>query len=703
MWKQLIDPENGRAEYGRGVIYEWLQSPSVYGTYKASFPKLKKLSQSAASLGSEIVVESAFPAFASVDDQHRINLLLSGPDRPKIRGRWPGPRNHALHLVCCNHPMPYGEICGRRLGAMYNADRDGIYRYTSVVCGVRGHRYSLPPQIDDEVLDLVLSVFTSDRLCMELDRIRRDGGAGAVQVERLAEEVSSLVARTEWENRNAFDARRKGKSKAAEFHEAQKERALEELAKKERELERARARSEAVGDISDHEYEQIVALASDLHELIGRARPLVGKVREILRELIGCVHARRLGMYAYHLEVELHSGQRLRRTVIVRHLRAPQPVRALAHGRLAPWLDPASRSTVKGEKEAMEAAEALAAELNSLLEGGSDSAWTADRLFTAALLYSKHENEDRSGPYEDPAELAAKLRLSAGPLLRAALKGTLGPARAHEGTLALCPTAEELHGAFPALARREVAEQAGWPTQDMVTLKQLARETGWNSYRVERVAEQGAGVLCDAAGRCYTRRSEFQIPTEEDLARVLDEAVPEVGDRVNGRWMTWTQAKDRLPGVNIRTFEAHTAVVRPGFGENGLSTSYVWIDPQVEARVRNPTLPEAVVELGLPGVLVQDFHLRTEVLAKLRERFGMPSYHAWRAAVDAGLIIEVRAQGANSRRLQAYALVPRTVMDATSANEIERFLSEAFTPSRYTPTSDQPASSLESGTARGAA
>ena len=703
MWKLLVDPEHGRAEFGRGVLYEWLKSPSVYGTYSARFPKLKKLSHLAASLGTEVIAESAFPSFASVEDQHRVVQILSEPDHPKIRGRWEGPRNYAIPLVYCSHPMPFGETCGRRLGAMYEVGRGGNYRYTSIICGVRGHRFSLPPQVDDEVLDMIQSAFTHDRLCTELDRIRCDGGAGALQLKHLEEEVATLRARAEWENRNAFDARRKGRATMAEFHEAQKERALEELEKRERDLERARARSDADGVITDREYQQIVALSSDLPELIHRARPLEGKLREIVRTLVRRVHARRLGTYAYHLEVELNSGQRLSRIVIARQLRAPQSVQALAHARLAPWLDPVSRSTAEGEEEARNAAEALAAELNDLLRGTSETEWTADRLFTAALLYREGADPGRSGRHQDVNDLAAHLQLAAERVLNAALQGRLGPAHMQGSTLALSPTVEELHSEFPEFASREVAEQANWPVQDVVTLKQLANETGWDRYRIERVAERGAGIRCDGAARQYTRRSAFQIPKEGDLARLLRKAMPKGADEATGRWITWTQAVDLLPGVNVRTFEAHTSVVRPGFGENGLASTYIWIDSQVEARVRKPTLPEAVAALGLPGLRVEDFHLRTDVLERLRGRFGIPSDTAWGAAVGAGHILEVRAQGVTSRRLRAYAWVPDSVTSATSVDAIERFLMGEFTPHHHAATSVDRAPSGEPDTEREAA
>jgi DNA invertase Pin-like site-specific DNA recombinase len=694
-WKPLVGCDDGRDERGRGALYDWFRSPAVYGTYEANFPMLRKLSRLADSLGSAVRVEGAFPSFAAPDDQTRTAALLKNPDRPRIRGTWAGPRNHALSHLFCSHPMPLDSTCRRKLNAMYNAGRPGIYRYLAVACGIRGHLFSLPPQVDDQVLDIVCSAFTPERLKIELDRIQRHDGAEAAQIRMLEEQISELESRARWHDHHAFRAHQQGNTEAVEFHEMQHTRVLAEMGRQRRELEQVRARSALDEAISEKEYEEILSLASDLPELLRRARPIEGKVREILRELIRRVHARRLGSQAYHIEVEFHSGPRVGRTVVARPIRAPQPIQVLAHDRLRPWLEPCARSTAEQEEAAVAAAQALAGELNAALGARARPAWTADRVFTAALMYRHGESDIRTGAWSTPRDLAARSGLPVEGVAAAALLGRLGPARVHGGDLVLCPTREELHRTFPSFARRETARDAGWPAEDLVSLERLQRETGWDRYRIARVAERGSGVVTDAAGRRYTRRSLFRIPCEGELERLLEAAIPAEADRVAGRWITWTRARQRLPGVNINTYESHTAVVRPGYGENGLATVYIWIDPQVEARVRKPTLEDVIAELELEGISAEDFVLRREVLAQLRARFSVPFDAIWRRAVEAGHVLEVRAQGPESRRLSTYALVPAQVMITEEITSVKAFLAGEWMPPGRALTTDVPGTRVD--------
>jgi DNA invertase Pin-like site-specific DNA recombinase len=673
-WKPLMGRADGRDELGRGVLYDWFQSPSIYGIYAVQFPKLRKVSRLAASLGSEVCIEDAFPSFATAGDQQRVAMLLKTPDRPRIRGNWQGERNHALARVFCSHPMPYDWTCGRKLGAMYNVERDGVHRYLAVACGFRGHRYSLPPQIDDHVLDIICSAFNADQLQIELDRIQRSSDTDAIDVRTLQEEISELEAKATWHDHKAFRASREGHAAGVEFHDDQHRQALEALGRKQREIERLQAASDRDRGLSDQEYGEILRLASDLPELLRRARPIEGKIREITRELIDRVYARRIGSHAYQVEVRFHSGQSLARTIIARPIRAPQPIQVLANDRLRTWLPPGSRATSEQEEEAIAAAQALAAELNNVLGTRAKPKWTADRAFTAARMYRDAANAHRAGEYSPPTDLAMQHQLRIEQVMTAALLGRLGPALVRSGELEICPTREELHQAFPIVARRDAAHSAGWPVDDLVTLKRLKRETGWDRYRIERVAARGAGIITDEAGRRYTRRTCFKVPEEHELQCLLAAAIPPDADREAGQWLTWTQAKERLVGVNITTYENHTTVVRPGFGENGLATVYIWVDPQVESRVRKPTLEEAVAALKMKGISAEDFQLRREMLTYLQKRFGKPTERKWLKAVEAGHIIEVRAQGPKSRRLSTYALVPTEVMTTDQSDIIEQFL-----------------------------
>lgn len=673
-WKRLRNREDGRDELGPGVLYDWLGSPSVYGTYKATFPKLKQLSLAAHRLGAVVEVPDAFPSFGAPEDRRRVRELLANPDHPKIRGSWDGPRNHALARVVCCHPMPNGKSCGRKMNAMYSSARNGKHRYLSVVCDVRGHGFSLPPDVDRVVLDMLRKLFTQERLTTELARIQVDGGAQAIQLKTLEAQVRSLEDRRDYKSDMAYDARKGGNKRLTAFYEREVERLTEEMGEAEQRLADARARSRREGEVTDQEYQEILALASDLPELLRRAKAIEGKTREIVRELVREVRARRLGAHAYFIELVLHSGQSVSRTVLVKPIHVPQPIRALAYARVGRWLNPAERMHIEDEARAYFEAESLAAQLNAWLEPRLRTPWTADRVFTAALMHRPEPAGRNPGARVPAAELATRLDLTEGEVMRAGLLGWLGAAAVLDGTLCLDPTEEELHRAFPRVARRDVAREAGWAEDDVVTLRRLRKKTGWGPYRVEQVALSGGGIAEDRAGRRYTSRSAFLIPAPADLERLLRASTPAWADLKSGEWTTWARAKRRYPGVNITTFEYHTSVVRPRFGENGLRTTYVWIDRNVEQRVCKPTLPEVLSEFDRSGLSSTDFVPRREALAMLRKKFGRPCLATWKRAIARGHVREVRAQGPTSRRLIAWALVPVEVREATSYETVERFL-----------------------------
>lgn len=494
-WRKITGSDDGKGQFGYGVLYDWLLCPSVYGTYAARFPGLRRAASTAGTLFRGTLVENAFPGFAAPEDRERVRRLLSHPDRPRIRGAWTGPRPHALSRLTCSHPMPNGRTCGRRLGALYSVHNNGVYHYQSLACSGRGHGLSLPAKIDDEVIRIVEAVFNPKRLAAELDRIRRDGGTSRILIDQMEERLATLNEKAEFENENAFQARRQANPKRVEFHEALKEQALDELAKCERDLELARTYEETSSEITEAEYQEILALAGDLPELLRRVRPLDGKLREAMRELVREVRIRRIGESVYHLDVEFHSGERIGRAVIAREIRATQPVRLLARARLLRWLDPASRATGEAEAEAIDAATALAAELNDHAGPSIATPWTANRVLAAAYLPLDEADEEREGTLETVDELSLRLDLPRSEVLRAGLEGLLGPAAgATDGEVGFRPTGVELHRAFPALAVRFVCQQTGWPSSDIVALRDLRRETGWDITRTASMARRCGGI-----------------------------------------------------------------------------------------------------------------------------------------------------------------------------------------------------------------
>lgn len=676
-----IGGTDGRIERARTRLYEWLLSPSIYGTYQASFPQLRQIAGAAASLGWKVTEDNAFPGFAPTEDRARVREILRSGGHPRFLGRWRGPRNHALPRVRCVQPMEAGRLCDRKLNAMYSAARAGEYRYTAVACGIRGHRYSLPASVDALVLRVVRDEFSADRLRSEMERVNRRQGADHTQLQRLEVEVRALEAKAAWENEEARRAHDAGDAALVDFHRRLKRQALDELAAKEDEVAKVRAQTESIARFADDEYEQILQLASDFPKLLDRAMCVEGKVREILREVLQRVNVQRVGEHTFAVEVVFWSGQSKSEILVAKRIRTTAAIRALAGARLSHLLAPKVRRSHRGDSEAHAKAHALADFINTALGQVRGPAWDANRVLAAAYMHAEDDSTlERDAMYVDVGTLAKRIGVADRAVLKAALSDLLGPVRADENRLLLAPTSAELHRTFPDYARREVAREAGWPEDDTVELSVLQERAGWDGYRSTRVAERGAGLRTDGAGRTYTRESMFVIPEDGDLERVLTRHIPRLADRTTGRWMTFTEARALLPGVNTTTYEKHTSVVRPGFGENGLSSCYVWIDRHVRAAVWRPTVEEAAAAAGLREESAR-FILRDEAIEILRARFGSaPSLSRWHAAVADGHVIQLRARTPESRRMRAYVWIPDEVRSATCWEVVERFLAGAYRP-----------------------
>jgi DNA invertase Pin-like site-specific DNA recombinase len=677
-WEPLTGRADGKEELARVKLYGWFRSPSLYGIYVFQSKRLRRISRGAAAFGTSVWEEEAFPAFAPSDLFGRVREILRRPDRARIRGSWTGPRNHALPLLVCSHPMPHGAICGRRVHAMYSTSRRGKHRYLSVACGIRGHRYSLPPEVDEQVLEMICGLFTTEELRHDLERVQQEEGADIALVRQLRTEVADLEARVEWDDERAFRAGKAGDSDSVEYFEQQWKKHLLELKAKRRELGRLETTWQETRAVTEAEYQDILALAADLPRLLSMARPVVGKVREIVREVIRQVHVRRLATGTYHLQLELRSGDRIGRVFISRAIRAPRAIRSLAHARLARFLAPESRGSEAAEAEAQAQAGEFATDLNTVL-GDVRVPWTPDRVLAAAYLHEQDAPTADEGRAWEPVDaVARRTGVPANKVLRAALSDRLGPVFAVDGEPRLAATEADLQSVFPSYGRRVAAAGAVWPVKDLVPLSTLVAETGWDRYRVRRVAERGDGVVRDEAGREYTRRSSFRVPEPGDVAALLSKAAP--AGAKQGEWLTWTKAKKFFPGVNVTTYEKHTVVVRPGFGENGLATVYIWIDSEVARLVRKPTLTEAVAERGFAPSVQRHFMLRTDALQLLEERLGPVSIKDWQRAVNAGTVIEVRAQGPASRRLRAWTFVPPEVREARDRSVLNAFLEGAYSP-----------------------
>lgn len=676
VWIALDQRADGRNDIMRGQIYGWLRSPSLYGCYDFRSKVLQESSSEVArEMGSDIWVEGAFPGYAPPEALPAVLEILSAAASRPRRGTYCGPNLHGIADMRCSHPLPDGTVCGLRRRGWYGTGGAG-YVYANLRCGRRGHGSSVPAQLEGTVFRLISDAYSADQLRAELDRIKIHGGSDGVRLRVLEREVSELNGDIETAARLVEEY---GKAKATvdkNYWEKRRKEHASKLEGKLLELDRVRRSMRDNEELTRVEYAQLLELGNDIPELVRRASGHPALLRDLSRTLAQAVHVRRLGAFVYHVEVEFPSGQRCGDVVFCRRVDYAQPLALLAYQRLRRWADAPGTATHDEELAAHDTASKLADEVNAASGGSQEGTrWTAQRILAAALHHVRAgAGVARKGAHEGANALSTRLGVAERRVSAAILEGKLGPARMVGAELAVRSDPHETHRAFPDVALRDVAERNGWAVEDTVALDRIRTETGTRWHRIERMSEQGAGVVRDDYGRRYTRRSMLAVRTASELAATLWSAIPAGADPESGEWLTMKAAQARMPGLNHRTIMRHATIVRPGFGEFGERTVYVWVDGTVEERFRALTLEQAVAALRRPELRLEEFIPRDEALASFGRRFGYPSVPTWQRAASEGRILEVKASLTGWGRALCFVHLPQSVWTADNPEVVRRFL-----------------------------
>lgn len=546
-------------------LKQWFDAPALYGAYSFRAPRLAQITLGEESAAYEVRIDAAFPSFAQPEDERRVRAILAAPKRGWKRGSYTGPRPHALECLRCAVPDANGTPCGLRMTAMYT--EGGKYGYYSQACTTRGHAVShVRGSIDEQVLDMVLGVFDEQAVREAVSSLRVNTGNASSRRRELEAEVKQLEERmraaSELEVQAQLD-----RDPQSRLHWQEQRREFAALREaRESQLQGARAEEEALRTLSREDLERILTLGGDLRTLLARARASdPASLRYIVRELVEAVHFRRISSFAYAIEVEFPSGQRIGRTVFTRNFAATQPARAWAHGRLAEGADPAT----------------LAEELNWAPPLNHRVPWDPERVTTASFL---HEDAAplREGEPQAARVLADCWAVPYRDVLVAAFQAKLGPAVFREGDLLLCPTEGEVHAALPEAARRDVAREQGWPADDTALLAQLREQTGQSKHTLKQLALAGSGLGRDATGRLYARLSEVTVGLAEAIRRTLQEKTPEQLHLDPTGWIPLADAVRRSPGVDRNTLLKRLPHVRPGMGHDGAKSVFVWLAPEPE-------------------------------------------------------------------------------------------------------------------------
>lgn len=602
LWQPLIDRPDGRDDLAPGVIRDWLRSPALCGIYSFDLPSLREKSPAAAdAIGATTWEQNAFPALIDPELREQIEDILSNPLDSFVNSRYQGPRNHALPEVRCAAFLPNGEKCGLQCSNTYRSSRKS-HRYVSAACTQRGHQGWIGAQIEEPVIEMVIEGYRDCELESALAHIRERRGVAEQSRQRIAREVRELNAQVESATGLLERAQRDEQHELIGHWEARLGKHLQRKSRLQRELVQHERQIERAGSLGDRDVARLRELAADIPQVVELAAKVEerfadredeatrheGLRRRVLAQLTRGVFARSLGYRCLDVQVEFPSGARRRRVVFVRAGRVPQAAAAFAALHMGNRAEPEERETLEADRAAREAGDAVACLYNAAVEGtrcSDDAEWDADRALTAALQHTHGSTEVKARPaaakHESVQELADRLDLSTREILAAGLTGTLGPARIRGDHLVFRPTSAEIHAAFPAIARRWVAQKQDWDIDDTALIAEVRSDKGLTWKETQDQACRWSRIVRDRAGRRYTRRSCLPPEGQRKLMELLNGHLPNHVDRSTGTWLPLTAAIDEL-GVHRMTILKYrtdgATAVRPGRGYQGERSVYIWVD-----------------------------------------------------------------------------------------------------------------------------
>jgi DNA invertase Pin-like site-specific DNA recombinase len=575
----------------RTRLAAWFRSGPLYGRYQLASSAILNSEKAAALLGGSVDERNAFPSFFTDADCEEVERLLTMASKPaRAPGALQRPRVHLLDGFRCDALMPDGSRCNHMLRGRYGSDRSDRFAYRSSACIDADHVTSLPREVDDVVLDMVVQRFSSASLSAALDRLERNDAVGGADLRRavsLVDRAKKDIAYAEHQARKAFD--RNDREDEAEWDD-RRQAARRELRKREQELERMTMEQKEHAALSASEREELLALTADLHGLFARARQHEHLGRRLMRSFVREARARRLGKCVHLITATFADGGTEQRVFFNQVGVASQPERALAWSYLAPFLDPTIRETHSDEahRAATEAARLLAT-----LRPVSDNSkvrpadWTADRAWATAYAYEyidrsateeSAENANEAGAHDhgmresansgrplnvqpgrtaagasavheltaSVAEFARLLNISSEDLMRRVVLGRCGTVVPRQGgpwtELTLRVDRTRLLRNFPRFAATEVEIAEGWDIGDACPLEELMGEYDWRRAHAMSVAREaqrrfGFRPVKDDAGYWYVNRRAITDALE--LMPTL-----RLSRRPRGYRRTWSVKKD---------------------------------------------------------------------------------------------------------------------------------------------------------------
>jgi DNA invertase Pin-like site-specific DNA recombinase len=699
VWRS-VRGDYGSLTRGYNRFSRWVRQPELYGIYEYTGTVRRGRIKKDRRGKRRVLLRDAFRGCRPASEWEAVRKIVQAGPEARRGHRYDGPKPHWTPLMRCGRVMPDGKRCGYRMRPAYVADG----RVVTATCGSFGRHdlFSVPQQlVDAVVVEEVMAAYDPAPIAEMVGHIQVDRAAGHSRAAGLAEEIANLeriIKRTLKLQLEADD-----EEDVTEWI-AERTRARAELKAKREELLALGVEKGEIEALEVREVEQLLALASDLRALLPRAAAIPGKLREILGEFIDCVHIRQLGKYVFQLEVAFPGGGAVSRVAVSRTVFMPQPVRAFAHLRLADaiekWIKDA---TTEAYEAALSIAREIGEELERYLAGvRRHRPFSAERILSAALIYAFSDRTvDRTAGGESVGSLAERIGEPVAVVFRAALLGNLGSASTDRGEMLLRPDQRQLHEAFPALARREVASRAGWPLEDTELAHVAAREAGLSTAVVLSVCRARGSLAQDDAGYRYVRRSAAPPCRPLTIAAAVAEAGAKYATLDPAHWVFLGDVAPALSWVSPKAVLRNAPKIKPGWGPKGPLSWLVWLGPEVleqlraiatkqgreapseivfprsspraavetlpsERKSRYRSLASAIQEAGLADARQEDFHTIDGLASLLLDRFGVGS-SAWvrKYLIPAGLqAVKASSPGGRPYPMGQYYYAPESFLNS---------------------------------------
>lgn len=571
-WRRVTDRRDGKHEFGYQTIATFLKSNGVCGTYGFNPDWVQEKSTPQAELFDAVWEEEAFPGLFT--ETERENILERHAARGPTRSDAAVPqeeRGHLLPEVRCRTLLPDGSPCNRRMTPTMRPDRTEKFRYFSPTCSIRGHSSSAPPTIEGVVFDLIGEAYSKPQMEALFEEVEIDQGLLSEQTKALARELRLRKEAQDNFVDLAAEAQRKEDGDVVDVLLKKLAGVTNDVRILERRLRVAEQERQQALDLGEADLLRLKDLASDVPRVLTALRGRPKEYRKLVSLLVRRVAQTRICEGLIWCEIDLPGGRSIGAPLFTRTYSATAPqVSGLAsliaaEGGRTPTN---AKELAKLNGVAMRVCERVCIEC-----GPPRGVWALLSAGPPSKMVSKVLSLD---------ELAEMMDVHVGEVERALVRGKLGESWVLDGSVFVAADIARIHAEFPNFARREVARAVGLDEVDLLEASLVARSRSQALRGFVRLMKRGGGLHLDKSSRPWIEVDK--VPGKVDL-KAFEIPPPPGKSAESGCWSRMSEAIDAL-GCRRRDLKKLGILCRPGGGVHGVTSVLIWVDADLEAKVR---------------------------------------------------------------------------------------------------------------------